>query len=144
MLLGSFTGVELSEEGVIVPPPLRAGLEQGFVVTRGLDGCVAVFPLSEWDTVLQRMERGTSFLLGAARVFQRHLYGGASAGSLSSEGRMMVPGHLRRYARLGDEVVIVGVGARLEIWNSERWNEEESSIEKQAEAVSEALSQCGV
>ncbi len=57
---------------------------------------------------------------------------------------MIVPEHLRKYARLGDEVVIVGVGARLEIWNSERWNEEESSIEKQAEAVSEALSQCGV
>jgi len=144
MLLGTFRGVELSAEGLMVPVPLRPGLEKGFVVTRGLDGCIAVFPLPMWETLLQRMEQGTSFLRGAARLFQRHIYGGATVGTLSSEGSMSVANHLRTYAELGEEVVVVGVATRLEIWNPERWNDEESSIKKQAEEVSETLSQYGI
>jgi MraZ protein len=144
MLIGTFRGVQLSVEGVLVPLPLRTGLEQGFVMTRGLDRCVAVFPLPVWEAVLERIEQGTSFLLGAARLFQRHIYGGASVDDLGSDGRMKVPEHLRIYAGLGDEVVVVGVATRLEIWNPERWSEEEANIKEQAEEVSEALSQCGI
>ena len=144
ILLGTFEGVPLSAEGVVVPLPLRSGLEQGFVVTRGLDGCVAVFPLAAWETLLQRIERGTSFLRGAARLFQRHIYGGATVGTLDSGGLMRVPEHLRIYAKLGDRVVLVGVATRLEIWNPEGWREQESNIDEQAGEVSEALSESGI
>jgi MraZ protein len=92
---------------------------------------------------MERMDR-ISFLKGAARVFQRHTYGGASLDSLSPEGRMKVPDHLRRYAQLKDEVVLVGVATRLEVWNPKRWKEEESALKEQAEQVSETLSECGI
>lgn len=144
ILLGTVEGVRLSPEGVVVPPRLRAGLGKVYVMTRGLDGCVAVFPLSVWEELMARMNEGTSFLRGAARVFQRHLYGGASLDSLSSEGRMTVPDHLRAYAELEDEVVLVGVATRLEIWNPKRWGEEESALKERAERVSEALSEHGI
>lgn len=144
MLLGTFRGVRLSADGFLVPLPLRPGLEQGFVMTRGLDGCVAVFPLPLWETLLQRIEQGTTFLRGAARLFQRHIYGGAAVATLDSENRVNVPEHLRIYADLGDEVVIVGVATRLEIWNPDRWNEEECTMRERAEEVSEALSERGV
>ena len=140
MLLGTFRGVQLSVEGLLVPPLLRAALEQGFVMTRGLDRCVAVFPLSVWQALLERIEHSTAFLRGAARLFHRYMYAGASVDKLGSEGFVSVPAHLRIYAELGDEVVLVGVGSRLEIWNPDHWNEEESKMEKQAEQVSEALS----
>jgi len=54
-LLGTYRGVQLSVEGLIVPSVLRLGLEQGFVMTRGLDRCVAVFPLSVWQALLERI-----------------------------------------------------------------------------------------
>jgi len=144
MLLGTFRGVKLSVEGVTVPVPLRAGLEQGFVVTRGLDGCVAVFPLPVWETLLQRIEHGASFLRGAARLFQRHIYGGARVGTLDSGGRMGVAEDLRTYAQLGDEVVLVGVATRLEIWNPDGWSQQESTFNERAGEVSEALSESGI
>ncbi len=144
LLLGTFRDVPLSVDGFMVPLPLRPGLEQGFVMTRGLDGCLAVFPLPVWETLLQRIEGGMSFLRGAARVFQRQIYGGAAVGTLSSEGLMSVPEYLRMYAALGDEVVLVGVATRLEIWNTECWNEEEIAIKERAEEVSEALSEYGI
>ena len=143
-LLGTYRGVQLSVEGLIVPSVLRLGLEQGFVMTRGLDRCVAVFPLPVWQVLLDRIEQGTLFLRGAARLFHRYIYGGASVHNLGSEGLMSVPQHLRIYAELGDQVVLVGVAGHLEIWNPDRWNEEESRMEQQAEQISEALSQYGI
>lgn len=141
MLIGTFVGVRLSSEGLVLPPGLREALEQGFVMTRGLDRCVAVFPDLSWEDLSQRIDHGTSFLRGAVRMFQRHVYGGASTGSLASDGLMDVPDHLRRYAELGDEVVLVGTATRLEIWNPQLWAEEESGIEERAAEISETLSE---
>jgi MraZ protein len=144
MLLGTSVGVRLSREGLVVPRELREALEQGFVMTKGLDRCVGVFPEPSWERLSERIDHGTSFLREAARMFQRHVYGGASTGSLGSDGLMKVPDHLRRYAELSDEVVLVGVATRLEIWNPERWAEEESSIEERADEISETLSKYGI
>lgn len=144
MLLGTSKGVRLSAEGLVVPPQLREGLEDPFVMTRGLDRCVAVFPLTVWDAMLERIDPPASFLRGAARLFQRHIYGGALVDTLGPDGQMNVPEHLRRYAELGNEVVVVGVATRLEIWSPERWSEEELNIIERAEQVSEALSGHGI
>jgi len=140
MLLGTHKGLRLSARGVAVPPALRPALELGFVITRGLDRCVVVFPHNVWAGVLQWIEQGPSFLVSNARSFQRHIYGGASSGHLDADGRLGLPEDLRRYAELGNEVVVVGVGTRLEIWNPERWHEVESRAVERAEEVSEALS----
>ncbi len=141
MLIGTFVGVRLSSEGLVLPPGLWEALEQGFVMTRGLDRCVAVFPDRSWEDLSQHIDHGTSFLREAARMFQRHIYGGASTGSLASDGLMDVPDHLRRYAELGDEVVLVGTATRLEIWNPQLWAEEESGVEERATEISETLSE---
>lgn len=141
MLIGTFKGVRLSSEGLVLPPGLREALEQGFVMTRGLDRCVAVFPALSWQELSQRMDRETLFLRGDVRLFQRHVYGGASTGTLASDGLMDVPDHLRRYAQLGDEVVLVGTASRLEIWNPQLWTDQESDIEERAAGISERLSE---
>lgn len=144
MLLGTHEGIRLSDEGLAVPAELRKPLEPEFVLTRGLDHCVAIFPRNSWEELSGHIDPGTTFLREAARMLQRHVYGGASIGSLGSDGLMEVPDHLRRYAGLGDEVVLVGVATRLEIWNPQRWARQESSIEERAERFSEALSEYGI
>ena len=144
MLLGTFKDVRLYAGSLPVPPELRSELEEGFVMTRGLDGCVAVFPRPKWEELVQRIEEGTSFLRESARLFQRHTYGDATVGGLDSGGRMSVPNELQTYAKLQDEVVIVGIATRLEIWNPKRWKKQQSIIEEQAEKASEVLSECGV
>jgi MraZ protein len=144
MLLGTSKGVPLTQEGLLLPPHLREGLEQGYVITRGLDGCVAVFPLSVWEALLKRIEGGTSFLKAAARAFQRHLFGGASVATLESEGLIPIPEYLRRFAGLGDEVVLIGVGDRLEIWNAHRWSHEEYRVNERSLRSSEELSELGI
>jgi MraZ protein len=144
MLFGTYRSVPLSEEGLVLPPALRDGLGQGYVITRGLDGCVSVFPLPAWDALLERVDRGTSFLKTAARIFQRHLFGGASIETLGSDGMVRVPDHLRRHAELDQEVVLVGVGNRVEVWNPQRWSHEEYRMMERSTRSSEELSELGV
>jgi len=144
MLFGTYKSVPLSEEGLVLPPALRDGLGQGYVITRGLDGCVSVFPLPAWEALLERVDRGTSFLKTAARIFQRHLFGGASVETLGPDGMVHVPDHLRRHAELDEEVVLVGVGNRVEVWNPQRWNHEEYRMIERATLSSEELSELGV
>jgi MraZ protein len=144
MLFGTYRGVPLSDEGLVLPPALREGLGQGYVITRGLDGCVSVFPLPAWEALLERVDRGTSFLKTAARIFQRHLFGGASIETLGSGGMVRVPDHLRRHAELDEEVVLVGVGNRVEVWNPQRWSHEEYRMMERSTRSSEELSELGV
>jgi len=144
MLLGTFKGVALTQDGLVLPAGLRGGLEQGYVITRGLDGCLAVFPPEEWDSVVHRLQAPVSFLRAAARLFQRHFYGGAVVDSLEADGSMRIPEHLRRYAELDDEAVLVGVGNRVEIWNPQRWTYEEFTMSDRALQSSAELSELGI
>ncbi len=144
MLLGTYRGLPLTREGVLLPDHLRAEFGQGYVITRGLDGCVAVFPLSVWEVLLERIERGTSFLKSSARLFQRHFLGGASVEALGPEGLIRVPDYLRQHADLEDEVVLVGVGNRLEIWSAKRWIHEEFRMNERSLCCSEELSELGL
>jgi MraZ protein len=144
MLLGTCTDVRLGPEGLVLPSHLLDDLREGFVLTRGLDRCVAVFPLTVWEGLLERVEGGASFLRGAARLFQRHLCGGAFVDTLGPNGLLTVPEQLRTYAELEDEVVLVGVGSRLEIWNPRRWSQEEWRMGERMSQVSEELSGLGI
>jgi MraZ protein len=144
MLLGTSKGVPLTEKGLLLPPHLREGLQQGCVITRGLDGCVVVFPADVWEALLERIEGGTSFLRAAARAFQRHLFGGASVATLDPDGLIQIPAFLRRFAELEDEVVLVGVGDRLEVWSAHRWSHEEYRVNERSLRSSEELSELGI
>jgi MraZ protein len=144
MLIGTSKGVPLGPQGLILPGHLLDDLEQGFVLTRGLDRCVVVFPLAVWQELTERFDRGTSFLRGAARLFERHLYGAACVETPGPDGLVKIPEELRTYAELEEEVVVVGVGSRLEIWNPRRWSQEEWRMGESALRVSEELSWLGV
>jgi MraZ protein len=144
MFLGTYRSVSLSKDGLVLPPALRDGLGQGYAITRGLDGCVSLFPLPTWEVLLEHVESGTSFLKAAARIFQRHLFGGASVQTLGPDGMVHVPDHLRRHAKLDQEVVLVGVGNRVEVWNPERWGHEEYRVCERSASSSDELSELGV
>jgi MraZ protein len=144
MLLGTYKDLPLTPEGVLLPDHLRVEFDQGYVITRGLDGCVAVFPLPVWEVLVERIERGTSFLKSSARLFLRHFLGGASVEALGPEGLIRVPDYLRQHAALEAEVVLVGVGNRLEIWSAKRWTHEEFRMNERSLCCAEQLSELGL
>lgn len=107
---------------VIIPPAFRDFVDGGMVITRGLDSCLFVFPMTAWERIEQHL---TALPLTdpESRKFVRFFYSGASKAKLDSTGRITLPPLLRTFAQAEGNVVVVGAPNRLEIWNEQRWLE---------------------
>jgi MraZ protein len=105
---------------VIIPPAFRDFVDGGMVVTRGLDNCLFVFPMTSWERIEQHL---TALPLTDpdSRNFVRFFYSGAAKAKLDSAGRITLPPPLRSFAKAEGNVVVVGAPNRLEIWNEELW-----------------------
>ena len=99
---------------MIVPAKFREALGNDFIVTQGLDGCLFVFPNSEWQVFEEKL-RGLPVSNKDARKFSRFFLAGAASVELDGQGRILLPAVLRKFAGLDKEAVVVGVGSRVEI-----------------------------
>ncbi|MDR1101341.1 MAG: division/cell wall cluster transcriptional repressor MraZ [Clostridiales bacterium] len=102
---------------MIVPAKFREDLGEKFVITRGLDGCIFVYAMDAWI----KLERKLVELPLADAHIQRFFIGGKEEVELDKQGRILIPAHLRTHARLTKDIVSVGVGGRVEIWDKAQW-----------------------
>ena len=120
LLIGEFFHTIDAKGRLIIPSKFRPDLGEGFIVTKGVDNCLAVYPLSEWEILKSKID---SLPLSKGRDLQRHFYSGAFEAEFDKQGRIVIPQNLREYAGLEKDVIIAGVSARAEIWNKARWDE---------------------
>lgn len=125
MYKGEFSHT-IDEKGrLIIPAKLRNELGNRFVVTKGLDGCLWMFDVDEWDKVEQSI-REMPFTIKEARILSRFIIAGAADGELDKQGRILIPPNLREYADITKDVVLAGVGSKVEIWSKDRYNDASS------------------
>lgn len=121
---------------IIVPAKFREGLGDRFVVTRGLDKCLFVYPMHEWESLELKLKK-LPLTKKDARAFTRFFFSGALECEIDKQGRINIPQPLRNYAALDKECVVIGVSNRIEFWASEAWddyfNESEESFAEIAE-----------
>jgi MraZ protein len=113
----------VDEKGrVAVPVRFRAELAGGALVSKWIDGCLAIFPRAAWDALADRAA-GLPVTDAGARTFQRFLFGTAFEAELDRQGRLVVPGVLREFAGLNGDAPAVVVGSRdhVELWAPDRW-----------------------
>jgi MraZ protein len=128
VFLGEFVHILDNKGRLTIPAKFRADLDAGLVLTRGIDRCLAVFPMAEWERLAQQVN-DLPLMDRRARALKRLLYANASDVFPDSQGRVLIPPRLREYARLDGEVVIAGIGTTIEVWNSEAWDEEREHVE---------------
>jgi MraZ protein len=122
MFMGEFHH-SIDEKGrLIIPAKFREGLGSSFVITRGLDNCLFVYPRSEWETIESKL-KSLPFTRADARAFSRFFFSGATECDLDKQGRANIPNNLREYAKLNRDCVVIGVSGRVEIWAKEVWDE---------------------
>ena len=122
ILLGTYTP-KIDDKGrVALPAKFRAQLGSGFVMARGQERCVYVLPMTEFQRMTTQIQR-TSMSNKSARDYLRVFLSGAVDEEPDKQGRIVVPTMLRDYASLGNEIVVIGVGTRAEIWNKSAWEE---------------------
>ena len=123
MFMGEYSHNIDAKNRLIMPAKFREQLGEHFVVTKGLDGCLFVYPMSEWKTIEEKF-REIPLTTKDARKFSRFFFAGAAECDIDKQGRVLIPGNLKEYAGIDKEVVSVGVLNRIEIWSKERWTDE--------------------
>ncbi len=143
MLIGEYNHNLDPKKRLSLPSKWRKELGKKVVVTRGLDNCLFVYPLKEWQTVTEKIGR-LPFGQADTRGFNRFFLSGAVESDVDSVGRILIPDFLKEFAGLETKVVLAGIHDRVEIWDVNRWSEYKAKIEKQAEALAEKLGEVGV
>jgi MraZ protein len=143
MLIGEHKHVLDSKKRVSLPAKFRKEMGDEVVITRGLDGCLFIYTINEWEKVAGKLSQMS---MGAAdsRSFNRLMLAGATLTEIDSIGRILVPEFLKEFAGLSEKVVVIGVHSRLEIWDEEKWKTYKGEIEKQADKLAEKLGEIGV
>lgn len=124
-LLGEFPSTLDAKSRALLPAALKKQLggeeTKGFVVSRGVySTCLVLFPRSEWQRTSADVRRLNRFD-PEAEAFIRRFLNGATPVELDANGRLLIPKQLMDYAQLGKDIVFVGMGDRIEIWNEEMY-----------------------
>lgn len=143
MLLGEFTHSMDSKGRIAIPAKFRANLGDGAIITRGLDKCLFVFGMEEWRKLADEL-MDLPLSQKNSRAFARLMLAGAVDVKLDSQGRVLIPEYLREYADLEDKAVVAGLYNRMEIWDTDKWEEYKKQTEEDSEEIAERLSDLGI
>ena len=143
MFLGEYLHTIDDKGRLTLPAKFRAELAKGVVVTRGLDGCLFVHPMDEWEKLARKIN-SLPLTRKDARTLARMMYSGASDCAPDKQGRILLPSYLREFAGVDGETVIIGLHNRLEIWNPERWRHVRNEVEEHGDMIAERLAELGI
>ena len=143
MFMGEYQHKMDSKGRVIIPASFRDELSEKFVVTRGLDNCLFVYPMHEWSILEEKL---TSLPITSkdSRTFVRFFFSGATKCSLDKQGRISLPANLRKYAELEKQIVIIGLANRIELWAKDKWDNYIDSAEDSYEDIAEKMEELGI
>jgi len=146
MLIGEYIHTIDEKNRISLPAKFRKEMGKVVIVTPGLDQCLFVFTVKEWEKVTNRLgssEGGLSFLTNDQRTFNRNMFGQAVDVEVDSIGRILIPENLKDRVKLKNTGAVIGVQDRLEIWNDKTWMEYKKNAEKKAEGLAEKLATKG-
>lgn len=129
----------IDEKGrLIIPAKFREEIGNSFVVTKGLDGCLFVYSLVEWEKIVNRLKK-LPFTKKDARIFSRFFLSSATVCEFDRQGRVNLMNSLTLYAGLKKECAIIGVNDRLEIWSLDRLDSLMNENYEKLDEISENL-----
>ncbi len=141
MFMGQYNHTVDTKGRLIIPSKFRERLGEEFVVTKGMDGCLFVYANEDWAAFEQKLT-SLPLINKEARKFARFFLAGASQVEVDKQGRILVAANLREFAGLDKEVVLVGVGSRIEIWSLEKW--ESMDFDDDMDDISAAMESLGL
>jgi len=122
---------------------LETSYEEKLTVTADVDGCVVCYPPDEWRRIEEKV-RSMPTIPGDVKDFLRFFFSSAVDCPLDKPGRILLPAHLRQYAKLNRDVVMIGVMNKIEIWDERQWNAKQDHVINNKEQISSALGQLGL
>ncbi len=143
MFIGEYEHNVDAKGRVIMPAKLREDIGDKFIITKGLDGCLFAYSQTEWANFEEKL-KALPLAQKNARNFVRFFLSGAVECDIDKQGRFLIPANLREHAELDKEIVIIGVGTRLEIWNRDKWQNYSSDENISADEIAENMTMLGI
>ena len=144
MLIGEYLHTIDQKNRLSVPSKFRKELGKVVVVSRGLDKCLFLYPLTMWEKLAQKLSTELPWGKAENRSFMRSMVAGASDIEIDALGRILLPENLKQFASLGKEAMVVGLFNRVEIWNPEIWKTYSESANQNTELIAEKLGNLGM
>jgi MraZ protein len=145
MIIGEYRHSIDDKNRLSLPSKFRKEMGKTVVIAPGLDSCLFIFSMKEWEKIAERLSVSeTSMLQANNRSFNRYLLGGAVEVEVDAVGRMLVPEYLRERAKLKSKVVFIGVRDRAELWDEKTWEAYRADVEAKADTLAEKLGQAGM
>jgi len=143
MIIGQYSYNLDPKKRLTIPTKLRGVLSDGAVLTRGIDGCLSLYPQKEWEALAEKLSK-LPLSQQNARSFSRVMLAGAMDVKLDSLGRILIPDYLKEYAKLDKKIVMAGLYDRIEIWDEDRWQKYGQTTENQVGDIAEGLKDLGI
>lgn len=142
MLIGEFKHTIDDKNRVSLPSKFRKEVGKKVIVTHGLDNCLFLYTLKEWETIAKQLG---SLGMGQAdtRGFNRYILASAAEVLVDSVGRILIPENLRNAIGIKNKIVFAGLYNRIEIWEEDAWDKYKAQVVKNADQMAEKLGQIG-
>ena len=143
MFIGEYSHTIDTKKRLAIPSKFRKELGKQAVITRGIENCLVIYPVKEWQALAKKLGTLPSSQ-GDARGFARIMLAGAMDVKIDNLGRILIPDYLKSYASLKKNVVVTGLFNRLEIWDDKKWQEYKKKTEMAVGDIAERLKELGV
>lgn len=138
MFMGEFHHNIDDKSRLVIPANFRCELGDNFVITKGMEHCLYVYSMNEWNTIVSKLN-SLPFTKKDVRTFMRSFFSGANNCSLDKSGRIVLTTNQVEYADILKECVVIGASDRVEIWSKENWNKELEDNEDKLSDLAENL-----
>ena len=128
MFMGRYNHTIDPKGRLSIPSKFREVLGDKFVVSKGMDGCLFVYAIDDWKVFEEKLA-SLPLISVEARQFARYFLSGAQYVTVDKQGRILMPQDLREFAGLEKDVVLAGMGGRIEIWSLDKWNENNEQVD---------------
>lgn len=139
MLIGQYTTRLSDKSRTALPARFRRELKNKVIIAKWYEGCLVIVAQDKWAALLARLTSKLEFVTKSVRDTDRFILGSAFDIELDNQGRFIIPKNLRDYANLGDELVMLGLGDRVEVWDKLQWKKREAYISRHASSLVEEL-----
>lgn len=143
MFLGEYKHSCDNKNRLRIPPKFKKDLDSGLVLIKGNDGCLFIVTKNQFDAMLEKVNSLPMFN-SKLQMPLRFLFSSAIEIEEDNQGRFLLPSNLKTYANINKEVVFIGVGNRIELWASERWEEYSNLSKNNFEEILSSLGDYGI
>ena len=139
MLIGQYFSKITLKNRISLPKKFRNEVGERLVIAKWYEGCCVIVSESSWKEIMNKLTGRAEVLTKAVRDTDRFILGSAFELELDFQGRFVIPGNLKAYAQLSEDVVFLGLGNRIELWDAKIWNEKERVVQESAEVTLETM-----